>query len=217
VIAMGLIKVMKSLLNNIYLVFTNPKKLFSHISEKENLKNVFILVCLIGLTMLIYFFVHTGDSFPKNAKTEEQKRIFGTFFPFFMGFMFIVSAYIVLIVDSLLVKVILNYFKIKKTFSLIMSVLVYTYVPLLSANFINILWPHFNEKLTLRFLLSNGGDINSRFFPLLNVIGVFGIWGLMLQVLAVSSVGGISYKKSSLVVSILWIVTTVIPALLFRR
>jgi hypothetical protein len=213
---MELVKAMKILLSNIYLVFTNPKKLFSNISEKENLKNVFLLACLIGLTMLIYFFVHPADSFPKNVKTEEQKRTLRMIFPFFMGFMFIISVYILLIVDSLLVKVILNYFKIKRSFSLIMSVMVYSFVPLLTANCINVFWPHFSEKLTLGFLLSNGGYINSRFFPSLSIVGVFGIWSLMLQVLAVSSVSGISYKKSSLIVSILWIVTMVIPDVLFR-
>lgn len=212
---MELIIVMKNLLNNIYLAFTNPKKLFSNISEKKNLKNVFFLICLIGLTTLIYYLAHAGDSIPEFARTEERSRTFSVLYPIFMGFLLIFLTYIWLLIESFLVKVTLQYFKIKRTVSLIMSVMVYTYLPLLVATFINIFWPHFSEKLTLGFLLSNDGDVNSRLFSSIGVIGVFEIWSLVLQVLAVSSVSGLSYRKSSLIVAILFLVTMIIPNLMF--
>jgi hypothetical protein len=200
-------------LNNVYRAIRSPKELFSAVSDKKDLKTVFFIVSTLSLLMTASFYLHPSPYTPTKVITEEQKKLFANAFPIFMGIVFFLVCYILLIVESFIIQISFMIMKIKKQFSIIISVMVYTQVPMLPSLIMNLFLPHLSEKLSIAFLIERSWTVTPGMQRLLHGVGLFSIWGLILDVIAISSIGNLTYKKSIAIVSVLWAVTFIIPNL----
>lgn len=208
---------MKNLFMNLYWVVKNPRKLFSLLLEKSDLKETLIILLLAGILNGIFYILNL-KYLENQSLGEASNNVFIALYPFTMALLFLIRGSIGLIIATAWIKICFRYLNRDIKSTSIFSIMSYAMVPnLIFSNIFKLLWPdvlvaaHNRGKMEILYyktslaqLLLNLRETHQKIFLLLKSIELFGLWSFILAVIAVATMGRLSFKKSFLIVFLPW-------------
>jgi hypothetical protein len=213
---------MNKFLENLLLTVTSPQKLYSGLSEKPNLRHAIWLVLAMGIVHGLQ--TTTDRNMAEQLHLKNDPGLLGVvLYAGILGLMIVVQTSFQVFLKVACAKISFNFLHIKSNIKTLVTVLVFTFVPLLIRDFIRVFWVGYEGavgfgdrhkifyfKTSLAQFVANSNFTNKITFALLSEFEIFAIWSFILGVLAVAAVGKVSYKTSAFVMLFSWIVSSIV-------
>lgn len=213
---------------NLLLSVTRPKELFSLLSEKPNLKYAIGIALAIGLVhglqlvndqnMAVFF----QDLKNPNLLEMIILAVIG-------GLMFFLMTVFQVFLNVVYIKIVFYILHIKSNMKILLTVLTFTLVPLLIRDSIGILWKDYvgtlsfggryeisYYKTSLAQLVDKSNFTNKSMFYFLSEFEIFTVWSFALGVIAIAVVGKVSYKLSSSIMFLSWLISSLLYLLVLH-
>jgi len=179
---------MRVLFENIKLFFIRPKQLFLKLKEAPNVKLALFLL------FIIIFFFQTSFIKAIMAKYTDTGSIIFAFISSLCIFSVMIT--ISLLVICFYTLLLCRLFGSKPSYNAVFASLIYCRIPNIISGVICVLMP---VKLDMYSILQID-KIHPFFMLVLQVIGPFSLWVLVMEIIAISTIAGISYFRSFFIV-----------------
>jgi hypothetical protein len=213
---------MKTFLDNVVLTVTRPKKLYSTLSEKPNLNHAIWLVLAIG--MIHGLQIITDRNMAEQLHLKNEPGLLGMIlYAGIFGLLIVLQTSFQVVIKVVCAKIAFNFLRIKSNMRTLVTVLVFTIVPLLIREFIRVFWAGYEGavdfggrhkisyfKTSLAQFVANSNFTNKITFSLLTEFEIFAIWSFILGVIAVAAVGKVSYKTSTFIMLFSWVISSLV-------
>lgn len=205
----------------------NPKQFFFSL-ENPRLKYPFLIIILMSIMTVVFTFLYTLYPTPILSKLKERSEILHAIYPFFMVLLYFVIGLGMILLKSVWVKLGLRILSIKTKLRLVFSCMAYAQLPNLIRYMIGLAIPAIAMtnyagdhkipymKTSLAQLFISYSSTHPLLFYWMRNVELFEIWILVLEIIAVSAIGRISYRKSSLIVILFWVISS-IPYMIMKH
>lgn len=189
---------MNMMFQNIILFFRDPKTLFGKLKEHPDLKRSFIIFALI------ICFYYVGST--RIAHVEIRVTI-----PKFISLLVSLAAlsstlFLSLIYESFYFFLFCRFLGRKIKFGVMLSSVIYCSIPLIFLVLLRALFP---INLTLYSLVSTK-DLHPFLSVLYQRVGIFDVWISIMEIIAITIIADLNYKKSAIIVFSSWLITIVL-------
>lgn len=212
---------MNKFLENLSLSVTRPKKLFSILSEKPNLKYAIWIALAIGLVNGFQLLINGQNIAAFYQKVKNPSLLEMVLYAVIVGLLVFLGTVFQVFLKVLCIKIVFLILHIKSSIRILLTAVAFTLVPLFIRDSIAVLWKDYvgalsfggrNEmsyyKTSLAQLVDNSSFTNEIMFYFLSEFEIFKIWSFILGVIAVGVVGKVSYKLSSLIMLFSWLISS---------
>jgi len=213
---------MSTFLNDLLLIVTRPKKIYSILSEKPNLNHAIWLVLAIGIVHGLQ--IITDRNMAEQLHLKNEPGLFGTvLYAGIFALLIVLQTGFQVFLKVVCAKIAFNFLRIKSKIRTLVTVLVFTLVPLLIREFIRVFWVGYEGasdfggrhkisyfKTSLAQLVANSNFTNKLAFSFLSEFEIFAIWSFILGVFAIAAVGKVSYKTGIFIMLFSWVISSLV-------
>lgn len=213
---------MNTFLDNLLLTVTRPKKIYSTLSEKPNLNHAIWLVLTIGIAHGLQ--IIADRNMVEQLHLKNEPGLLGIIlYAGIFGLLLALQASFQVFLKVVCAKIAFNFLHIKSNIRTLVTVLVFTLVPLLIRELIRVFWAGYEVavdfggrhkisyfKTSLAQLVANSNFTNKFAFSLLSEFEIFAIWSFILGVFAIVAVGKVSYKTSTFIMLFAWAISSLV-------
>ena len=200
---------MKTIFQNLFLSIKSPKKLFMMLSEKPDFKGAIGIIILMGILHGLVAILF-DQKFAETFHLSDRPIIWIILYPFVMGLLLFIGIGLGSVIETLWVQLCFKFLRVKVRFLTILSVIIYSLIPLFLREIVSMAWPDILVKVggipkfsyyktSLAPFAESYLESYPNLFHLFSKVELFTIWSIALSVIGISIIGKISYKKSLLI------------------
>ncbi len=209
------VRITKSFFQRITGIFFEPTSVFQALDEKPDLITAIIIVAIatlimsIGGVMLGFRNPETIEKFSKLPENTVMMAKYAT--PIIGGIFAIIFAIGLLLMKAGIIHVIVPFLDGKSTYKKLVTVLGYSYAPMILFSILLITSAILNQDSFTPFTASLGLYFTSdKSGPVINAlcsqIDVFSLWSLFLSIQGLSVIYKFNWKKSAAIVLVFWLI-----------